>query len=375
MTAPALPSDALSADAIWREMRLHMEWNEALSLCFLFTPDLKAVAQIQQWTHDAWAFRSAPLRVITPSAPAQAAQQVLQGLQQQVQQQSMARAPVWVQLTALDDSQQSGWDSARSEVLARLNEAREWLVQSFARPLVLCLPPAWRSQVAVLAPDLWHIRSYSALVLPSTGPVLRSELAGPETRTLDAFAQRRLEPARGQLRQARERLAQNPTTPNLQRELSVALDGLGTAYEESSHGQETLAAYRESLEIRRQLRQALGETPQVLRDLSISLDNVGRAENDAGHGQEALAAYRESLEISRQLRQALGETPQVLDDLAVSLERLAAAQATDVGGRKAAIAEAIALRERLVAATHGAHYYVQRLERAQTLADTVNNRA
>ena len=113
----------------------------------------------------------------------------------------------------------------------------------------------------------------------------------------------------------------------------------------------------------------------MLRDLSVSLNNVGGAENDAGHGQEALAAYRESLEISRQLRQALGETPQVLDDLAVSLERLAAAQATDVGGRKAAIAEAIALRERLVAATHGAHYYVQRLERAQTLADTVNNRA
>ena len=113
----------------------------------------------------------------------------------------------------------------------------------------------------------------------------------------------------------------------------------------------------------------------MLRDLSVSLNNVGRAENDAGHGQEALAAYRESLEIRRQLRQALGETPQVLDDLAVSLERLAAAQATDVGGRKAAIAEAIALRERLVAVTHGAHYYVQRLEHAQTLANTVNNRA
>ena len=57
-------------------------------------------------------------------------------------------------------------------------------------------------------------------------------------------------------------------------------------------------AYRESLELRRRLREALGDTPQALRDLSVSLNNVGRIERDLGNLEAARTAYRESLELA-----------------------------------------------------------------------------
>ena len=39
--------------------------------------------------------------------------------------------------------------------------------------------------------------------------------------------------------------------------------------------QEAEAAYRESLEISRTLRDRVGDTPEILRDLSVSLNKVG----------------------------------------------------------------------------------------------------
>jgi hypothetical protein len=296
-------------------MRLHMEWNEALSLCFLFAPDARSVAAIREWTSDAWALRTAPLLVLEPRNPATATAQVLQGLQQQVLQLSTVRAPVWVQLTALDDTTQSGWEAARAELLSRLNEAREWLVKSFARPLVLCLPPAWRTQVAALAPDLWHIRSYSAQVLPVTVRTHSNDFANPDAQTLQAVTQRALVSARSHLEAVRMRQNQHRTDPALQRELSLALDAWGDANAVAGRSAEALGAYRESLGIFRQLCHALGDSPQVLRDLSVSLINVGDAEGAAGRNTETLVAYRESLELCRQLRQVLGDSPQVLRDL------------------------------------------------------------
>ncbi len=79
---------------------------------------------------------------------------------------------------------------------------------------------------------------------------------------------------------------------------------------------------RESLDIARQLRHALGDTPQALRDLSISLNNVGSVERDLGDLAAAREAYRESLDIGRAtLRHALGDMPQALRDLSVSLDK------------------------------------------------------
>ncbi|MEI7869509.1 MAG: hypothetical protein WCI11_16595, partial [Candidatus Methylumidiphilus sp.] len=76
------------------------------------------------------------------------------------------------------------------------------------------------------------------------------------------------------------------------------------------------AAYRESLVLRRQLRDSLGDTPQALRDLSVSLNNVGKVEADLGNLEPARAAYRESLVLRRQLRQAFPDHAQLVRDLA-----------------------------------------------------------
>ena len=76
------------------------------------------------------------------------------------------------------------------------------------------------------------------------------------------------------------------------------------------------SAYRESLGLCRQLREAVGDTPQALRDLSISLDNVSRVERDLGNLEGARSAFRESLEIARRLRRSFPDQPQFQQDLA-----------------------------------------------------------
>ncbi len=372
MNAADSQGEILSADQAWREMRLYMEWNEALSLCFLFAPDTRAVASIRQWASDSFAYRTAPLLVVEPQNPVDAAATVLESLQHQVSQFGMVRAPVWVQLTAIDDTTQTGWETTRAELLSRLNEAREWLVKSFARPLVLCLPPAWRNKVVAVAPDLWHIRSYSAQLPPAAGIGPGRILAIADNQSLQSVVQRQLAAGQPELELTRARLANRPGNHALQRDLSLALDGWGDTNMVVGRTSEALAAYRESLDICRQLRQALGDSPQVLRDLSVSLNKVGGAEDAAGRSSEALAAYRESLEIFRQLRQALGDSPQVLDDLAVALERMAQLGAQDRNLQMAAIDEALALRQRLVAVTKHAPYHLKRLTTAQSLAQRLS---
>ena len=324
MKAAGTLAGPLGQDEVWREMRLHMEWNEGLSLCFLFAPDARATAAIRQWTSDAWAFKTAPLLEVEPQNAVDAATGILQQLQHQAVQFRTVRAPVWVQLTAIDDTTQSGWESARAELLSRLNEAREWLVKSFARPLVVCMPPAWRGKVATVAPDLWHIRSYSAQLAPANGGDAERPPDSQRNQCLQSVTQGQLALAQPELDAARIRQANQPADPALQRELSMALG------------------------------------------------NWGDANTDMGHGSEALAAYRESLDIRRQLRQALGDTPQVLDDIAVSQERLAQLDTLPTKDRIEAMQEALALRERLVAATKQSQYYIKRLQGARGLAQRLN---
>jgi hypothetical protein len=87
----------------------------------------------------------------------------------------------------------------------------------------------------------------------------------------------------------------------------------------------------------------------------VSLNKLGDAESEAGRGEAALSAYRESLEIRRVLREQLGDGPQVLDDLATSLERCGAIGLTPLAQRRTFLAEAVALREQLRAAIPTEH--------------------
>ena len=62
-------------------------------------------------------------------------------------------------------------------------------------------------------------------------------------------------------------------------------------------------------------------TPEARRDLSVSLNNVGRVAEARGEWGVAEAAYRESLEVRRELEHLLG-TPQARQDVSTSEENL-----------------------------------------------------
>ena len=62
-------------------------------------------------------------------------------------------------------------------------------------------------------------------------------------------------------------------------------------------------------------------TPEARRDLSVSLDNVGRVAEVRGEWDAAEEAYRESLEIRRELDDLMG-TPQAQQDVSTSQENL-----------------------------------------------------
>ena len=85
--------------------------------------------------------------------------------------------------------------------------------------------------------------------------------------------------------------------PQALRDLSVRSNNVGEIERDLGNPEAARTAYRESLELRRRRREALGDTPQALRNLSVSLDNVGRTEGDRVSGGRRIA-YRESLEFS-----------------------------------------------------------------------------
>ena len=97
------------------------------------------------------------------------------------------------------------------------------------------------------------------------------------------------------------------------RYLSINLNTLGDFEREAGNFPAAAAAYRESLELRRQLRASLGDTPQTLRDLSISLDRLGDVEAEMGNPAGAEAARLERQELLAQLERVSTEPPPAPD--------------------------------------------------------------
>ncbi|HEX5786440.1 MAG TPA: hypothetical protein VFY35_17055, partial [Burkholderiaceae bacterium] len=269
---------ALSPADVWAEMRLHMEWSAGFSLCVLFAPSDAATQALAQWADDAWAWRTAPMTRVNPSQPEGAAQAVLQSLHAHHQRWGAVRAPVWVSLLAQDPAEPPPrWDAERASLLALLNESREWLLREFASPLVLNLPTPWAGRVAALAPDLWHVRAYTAEVAMASPSTPASVPAGDHPRVLTPSTETQaltLDRLRQAVQSARQRTMDADASHHnaALREWVLALWAL------SEHGLEQMllpeahAAAVDSVALMRQLRVALGEGPQVLRDLSVSLE-------------------------------------------------------------------------------------------------------
>ena len=83
--------------------------------------------------------------------------------------------------------------------------------------------------------------------------------------------------------------------------------------------EEARSAFRESLELWRQLTTRTGDAPQSLRDLSISLERVGDVARDLGQLEEARSAYREALPLVQGLQLVLA-SDRTLASVALALE-------------------------------------------------------
>ncbi len=333
--------------------------------------------------------------------------------------------PLWVELRRGSDSE--GWPRARRQALQRLNERRFLLERDVARPMILILPREEQRRVYVEAPDLWAVRSLTAeLPTPAPPQTQVPHFAREIPLALDSppgqaelewarLLQRAEDPAaidlrdgfaafasameRGDLAVARAIANQTLHIARQQsaavggpsearneasRNLSISLNNLGQVERDLGNPEAARAIYRESLDLcrrlreavgdtpqalrdlsvsleqvsgsssaisaiwrppappgarawtsRRRLREAVGDTPQALRDLSISLDNVGEVERDLGNLEAARTAYRESLESRRRLREAVGDTPQALRDLSISLDYVGEVE-RDLGDLEAA---------------------------------------
>ena len=276
-------------EALWAELRLLLEWQQGFGLYLVFGDDERVTRELRQRLIDYTSFRARRLEIVRPETPDGAAREVLEAVFPATPVTTDAfAAPLWIELnTAPDDAR---WRRARRDVLAALNQRRSALEQAFGRPLLLHLPLTMGPEIVTWAPDLWSVRQL-ILLLPETPPAHPPTTDGAELHTL---AQR--------------------------------IDDEAEQEAEAGHSEVALTRWRESVELKRRLRETLGDTPQTLRDLSVSLDRLGDAERERGRAEAAIEAYRESLDLRRQLRESLGDTPQTLRDLSVSLERLGDAE-------------------------------------------------
>ena len=107
------------------------------------------------------------------------------------------------------------------------------------------------------------------------------------------------------------------------RNYSIMLNYAGQIKEALGQWDAARAGYAESLELRRQLRAALGDSPQTLRDLSIALNKVGGVDEAEGRLEKAKTAFAESLQITARLAEAYPDIPQYRADLNWVRQRLA----------------------------------------------------
>lgn len=323
----------MDVDQIWQEMRIHIEWAEGFCLCVVFTDQTRELRQLRQRLEDAWQWRTAAITVIRPLEAESAVEHVFSALEQHRARLPGIPVPAWLDLCASPDAEQgqTPWEQARRECAARLNEARAWLMHDVARPLVLCLPLPWSNRLAVEAPDLWHVRAYSARLLAdpvrvasSTKPPISLWLDDEQfPRSSESGALAAIEQ---ELHRLREKLLSLGDRPAALRELAMWLLKRGDALREAGDGAEALGSYREAIALLRQLRTAIGDGPQVLRDLSTALGKLAQSLVEVGQVALALAATQERVVLLRQLRDFSGDGSQVLRDLAIALARHGSAQ-------------------------------------------------
>jgi tetratricopeptide (TPR) repeat protein len=348
-------SDLLVDEALWRDLRTLFDWQEQFSLVLLYWDDDRSLASIRRRLVDVLRLRTRNLKTISPKSVTTAVEDTFL----EIRTHGQSKVPVWMELHHFPDD--SDWNHVRDRILARMNEQRAGLERDVPTLLVVILPMAYKSKMPAIAPDLWSVRAFSKVEVPTTprlvvkspvehegdpypnlviGEALERErfLFGEWSRIISngkeapssTLAADIIELALERGDRTRAQLVAEETLKRWRsvegayaiRDLSVSLNNVGAVKRYLGHFEASAQAYRESLELCRRLVRDQGETAQALRDLSVSLSNIGAVERTLGHFEASGEAYRESLEIFRRLVRHLAETPQALRDLSVLLDNV-----------------------------------------------------
>ena len=393
-------------EELWNELRTLVAWNERFTLVLLYSSHPLSLTALRRRVDDTLRFQTQSLTHLDPDSPDSAVAEIIAALQPAPANRPR-RNPVWIDLHRSPGD--AAWNRSREDVLARLNEQRSRLEHDVPTLLILTLPTHFISRVAVIAPDLWSVRTLSREVRPPD-PLSLLEPSGTGTPYPahrdhgDGFAPpalKRSSPSadtgqeatliaewnrwvrgpqsappppsiaadlvdlllgRGQAGHAesfavswiealRPHAAKFDASPPWRAALASALALLGRTRFEQEHWAGSADAYRESLQLRRQLVAESVASPHALRDLSVALDHVGRVEEALAHWEPAANAFRESLELRRQIVRESGPSPESLRDLSVALNNVGRIEEVLARWESAANAfrESLRLRRQMVA--------------------------
>lgn len=363
-------------ESIWKELKLLMEWQDGFALFWMMVDDTRAVIELRQRLNDYMHCHVKPMRYIQPQIAESAAADTVQQI---FHSEHIKGHPIWLDLSALDSIQDSNgpWHQAREKTLSLLNKRRSQLENRIDSPIFIQLPRSFGPRIVEVAPDLWSVRQ-QVIDLPvvdtltigadmgmdsvpleftPVSPVLPtiSEGAVTQVRKALASAEARFEKnstyvnrrnlaikqselaeqltAIGNVPEALElakkgqqhfqyMLQKYPEHPQVLRDLSIALDRLGSIEQALGNLATAKSLFEESLLICKKLHQDLGDNIKLLRDISINLERIGTLEQALGNMRAAKPLFEESLLICRKLLKILGNTPGALRDLSVALDNV-----------------------------------------------------
>lgn len=116
-------------------------------------------------------------------------------------------------------------------------------------------------------------------------------------------------------------LTADPANPDLRHDLSFSLNRIGEVLARAERDEEALAAFSDSLEIRKTLAES-SDAPEAQRDLALSYERIADALLKLGRREKAIEAYRESQAIRERLARSEPDKPERKADLATSYDRL-----------------------------------------------------
>jgi tetratricopeptide (TPR) repeat protein len=342
---------------MWDALEPHIVWAEHLALILLFATHPLGVDELRGRAAGVLEADGRTLRVLIPRDLGELGS--LTG--ELVARPEAGVGAVWVELWR--GSGDAEWDRGVADQLGRMNEVRSLIERKLGRPLVLVLPTALRTSFYAMAPDLWTIRSFTAVV-PSPAAVTRGLVEREAAQTPKIFAigppsaaerewarlmahadaMGRVDPwdgfraveaamQRGSLLSARtialqvlevaKALAEAvPESSPAQRDLSVACNCLGDVELEAGNLSAARGLYQRSLNVREGLVKADPDSVQAQRDLSVSLNKLGDVEMAAGELLAARGLYQRALDIVEELARADPDSAKAQRDLSVLLGKL-----------------------------------------------------